>query len=122
MVKLIYTWRDNPELGPERSEAHYRKVHMDLAREVFTGREGFVSLTYNRVRRHLVNDHNEPTPHPEPSDVDAFLELVFTDRPSLDAAFADPAMQVLFDDHANFMAVDEPRNIHVYEVDETVIL
>lgn len=120
MLKMVYAWRDHPDLSPEECEQHYRTVHMELAREAFTGIDGFHALVYNRVRRHAVNDHNEPEALDRPTDMDAFLELYVRDRSVLEQAFARPQMRRLFEDHANFMAVNIPANVRIYEVEEEV--
>lgn len=120
MIKVVFGWRDHPELSAEECEAHYRAVHMRLAREAFQGAEGFVALVYNRVRRHFVNDYNRPEPLDRPPDMDAWVELFFESRELLEAAFERPGMGALFEDHPNFMATDTPANVRAYEVDETV--
>jgi uncharacterized protein (TIGR02118 family) len=122
MIKMVYTWKDNPALTPAQCEEHYREVHMELARQAYRGAPGFRALRYNRVRRHLVNDFNSAVPREEPSDIDAFVELYFDDRASLERAFERPELSKMFDDHENFMAVNTAANVHIYEVDETTIL
>ena len=122
MIKMLYAWRDHPDRTPEECEAHYRTVHMELARRAFTGVPGFRSLRYNRVRHHHVNHFNRPTPEDAPAEMDAFVELYFDDEASLQAAFARPELAAMFDDHGNFMAVDVPANVHVYQLDETIVL
>jgi hypothetical protein len=119
---MMYAWRDNPALTADQCEAHYRTVHMDLARRAFAGVAGFRALRYSRVRRHLVNNYNEPVAQEARPDMDAFVELYFDDAVTLQAAFARPELAVMFDDHENFMAVDVPANVRVYELDETTIL
>lgn len=120
MIKLVFTWQDKPGMTAEECDAHYRAVHMDLARRAFDGAEGFRALVYNRVKRHAVNDHNDPQPIDRPSDIDAFLELFYESRELLEEAFARPQMRALFEDHVNFMATDIPANVRIYEVDEVV--
>ena len=122
MIKMLYAWRDNPALTAEQCESHYRTVHMDLARRAFTGVTGFRALRYNRVRRHSVNDYNQPTAEEAQPDIDAFVELYFDDEATLRAAFARPELAAMFDDHENFMAVDVPANVRIYELDETTVL
>jgi len=121
MIKVVFGWRDHPDLGAEVCERHYRTVHMPLAREAFDGVPGFVRLSYNRVRAATVNDFNRREPREVVPDVDAWVELHFASSELLQAAFARPQLQALFDDHPNFMACDVPANIHVYHVDEEVI-
>ena len=120
MLKLVYSWKDHPDRSAEECEAHYRAVHMSLARSLYAGVQGFRGLVYNRVRDSFVNDRNRPARVEADRDVDAWVELYFDDRESFEAAARDKDMSVLFDDHVNFMAVDTPGNIRVYEVDETV--
>lgn len=122
MVKTVYTWRDNPALTAEQCEAHYRAVHMELARSCYDGVDGFIALVYNRVRGHTVNDRNEPIPRQSPTDVDAYCEMWFRDRESMRRAFEHPVIRQMFADHVNFMDTHGPANIHVYDVEETVVL
>jgi len=122
VIKMLYAWRDNPALTPEQCEQHYRTVHMDLARTAFTGVEGFRSLRYNRVRRCSVNNFNQRIAEEITPDIDAFVELYFESADALARAFERPELQRLFDDHENFMAVDVPANVRIYDLDETVIL
>jgi uncharacterized protein (TIGR02118 family) len=120
MVKMIFGWRDRPGMTAQDCEAHYRAVHMNLARAALDGVDGFQGLVYNRVRSHQVNDFNQPQAHPEKPDLDAILELYFRDQDSLQAAFGTPALTAMFDDHVNFMDTESPANIRIYTVDETV--
>lgn len=120
MLKMIYAWKDHPDRTPEECEAHYRKVHMVLARRLYDGVPGFGALVYNRVRDSFVNDHNRPGRVEADRDVDAWVELYFHDRASFEATAQTLDMRPLFDDHENFMAVDVPASVRVYEVDETV--
>ena len=122
MIKVMYAWRDHPERTAEECDRHYRTVHMDLARRAWTGVPGFRALRYSRVRRHLVNDYNEPVAKEAPTDVDAFVELYVDGPEVLHAAFGRPEMDALFADHVHFMAVDVPANVRIYELDETTIL
>jgi hypothetical protein len=93
---------------------------MALAREAFAAVDGFQSLVYNRVRRHFVNNYNRPDAVGHEPDIDAFIELYFRDRASLERAFARPIMQKLFADHPNFMDTEVPANVRAYEVQEEV--
>ena len=120
MIKVVFGWKDRPDLRPEQCEAHYRAVHMQLARRAFDGVDGFRALVYNRVRRYLVNDHNRPQAREAPADMDAFVELFFDSREQLEQAFGRPEVDALFADHVNFMEVDSPANIKIYDVEETV--
>jgi uncharacterized protein (TIGR02118 family) len=122
MVKVLFSWKDNPELGAQACEDHYRAHHMALARQVYTGADGFVRLTYNRVRGHRVNDFNSETAHEAESDMDAFVELWFESAAQLQKAMGHPVLKEMFEDHPNFMAVDTPANIKIYELDEEVVL
>jgi uncharacterized protein (TIGR02118 family) len=122
VVKVVFGWRDHPAKSAQECEDHYRSVHMKLAETAYDGVDGFVALAYDRVRRYLVNDHNQPTPSEREPDMDAFCELYFQDEATMAEAFKRPQMQALFDDHVNFMDVDSAANIRIYHVDETVFL
>lgn len=120
MIKIVFSWKDHPDRTAEECDAHYRAVHMRLAREAFDGVEGFRALVYNRVNRHFVNDHNRPEPRERPSDMDAYVELYFDSREQLEQAFGRPELDAMFADHPNFMEVDVPANIRAYDVEEDV--
>ena len=74
MVKVMFTWKDRSDRTAEACEAHYRAVHLPLAREAFEGVDGFRRLVFNRVRGHRVNDYNDPASHSAATDFDAFVE------------------------------------------------
>ncbi|MBI5090554.1 MAG: EthD domain-containing protein [Actinobacteria bacterium] len=118
VIKLVFSWKNHPDKSAEECDEHYRRVHTELAREAFRGVEGFGGLVYNRVTDAWVNDFNQPARVQAEPIADAWVELYFQDRATLEAAFQRPNMHVLFDDHPNFMAVDGPSNIRVYEVEE----
>jgi hypothetical protein len=118
VIKMVFSWKDHPDKTAEECDAHYRSVHTRLATEAFRGVAGFGGLVYNRVKDSWVNDFNQPGRVDGDAVADAWVELYFDDRASLEAAFARPNMHTLFDDHPNFMACDAPANIRVYEVDE----
>lgn len=120
MIKMIYGFRDNPDLSAEECERHYRSVHMGMAKQAFEGAPGFIAIAYNRVIRHTVNDFNQPAAKEAPSDFDAFLELWFDTRENFDRAMAQPILTQMFEDHPNFMDVSGPANIRGYEVTEDV--
>jgi uncharacterized protein (TIGR02118 family) len=122
MIKLLYAWRDHPDRTAEECQQHYRDVHMPLARQAWEGVDGFVAIAYNRVIRHTVNDHNRPEAIEKATDIDAFVELWFEDRERFERAFGNPVLAQMFDDHGNFMDVDSPANIRVYDVEEDVFV
>jgi|GEM_PF-3489417 len=122
MVKVMFTWKDRPDRTPEECEAHYRAVHMGLAREAFTGVDGFRRLVFNRVRGHRVNDYNNPVSHPADPPFNAYVELWFDSPEQMAQAMGRPPLAAMFDDHVNFMETDAPANIRIYELDEDVIL
>jgi hypothetical protein len=120
VIKFLYAWRDHPDKTAEECEAHYRAVHMNLARQAYDGVEGFVALAYNRVKNHLENDYNQRELHERPTDMDAFVELWFEDRATLERSMNSPVLAQMFEDHNNFMDCTIPGNIRVYEVEEDV--
>ena len=40
MVKVMFSWKDRSDRTAEACEAHYRAVHLPLAREAFDGVDG----------------------------------------------------------------------------------
>ena len=121
MIKVVFSWKDRPDLSAAECEARYRAVHIPLARAAFDGVEGFRELRFNRVRRETVNDYNRREPREVEPDVDAWVELYFESAELMQRAFERPQLGELFDDHPNWMECDTPANIRVYHVDETLI-
>jgi hypothetical protein len=118
MIKVLFSWKDRPDMSPAECDEYYRRVHTKLASEAFDGVAGFGGLVYNRVKDSWVNDFNvQGRVEAEPV-ADAWVELYFTDKALLEAAFSRPLVRGLFADHPNFMEVDVPANIRVYEVEE----
>jgi uncharacterized protein (TIGR02118 family) len=122
MIKLLFAWRDNPQRTAEECEKHYRDVHMKLAHEAYTGVDGFVAISYNRVVRHTIHAFDESAAVESESDIDAFVELWFEDRERLERAFASPVLPRMFEDHGNFMDLSGPTSIRTYDVSEVVYL
>ncbi|HEX3947638.1 MAG TPA: EthD family reductase [Acidimicrobiales bacterium] len=122
MVKVMFSWKDRSDRTAEECEAHYRAVHMGLARAAFDGVEGFRRLVFNRVRSARVNDYNHPVSQPAEPDFDSFVELWFDSQELLVEAMGTPPLDAMFEDHVNFMETDIPANIRIYEIDEAVIL
>lgn len=120
MIKMRFSWRDRPGMTAEQCEAHYRTVHMDLARAGFEGVDGFHAVVFERVRGAAVNDFNRPERRPVVSDIDASCELYFRDEESMQKAFQRPQLAAMFEDHPNFMDTESLGNVRIYEVEETV--
>lgn len=118
MIKVVFSWKDHPDKTAEECDEYYRRVHTKLATEAFRGVPGFGGLVYNRVKDSWVNDFNVPGRVEAEPVADAWVELYFEDKEQLVAAFDRPLVHGLFDDHPNFMRVDNPANIRVYEVEE----
>jgi uncharacterized protein (TIGR02118 family) len=122
MVKVVFGWKDAPGRSAQECEDHYRSHHMGLARQAYTGVDGFRALIYNRVRSCRVNDYNSPESHEAEAPMDAFIELYFDSMAQLQASLNQPVLTEMFEDHGNFMNVDVPANVVIYEVDEEVVL
>lgn len=122
MIKVMFSWKDSPERTPDECEAHYRAVHLEMARRVFRDADGFKRLVYNRVRGHRVNDYNAREAHTADSDFDAFIELWFESARQLESAMDNPILLEMFADHENFMDVTTAPNIRIYDLEEEVVL
>lgn len=122
MIKVMFSWKDNPERTADDCEAHYRAVHLEMARRVFRDADGFKKLVYNRVSGHRVNDYNEREAHPAEPDFDAFIELWFDSTRQLASAMDNPILLEMFADHQNFMDVTTAPNIRIYDLEEEVVL
>jgi uncharacterized protein (TIGR02118 family) len=123
MVKVMFGWRDRPDLSPEECDRAYRESHIPLAQAAFAGVPGFRRLVYNRVQSHFVVNHNQrDATEPRDTDFAAFVEIHFDSQEQLDAAMSRDIMQGLFDDHPKFMLWDIPANVRGYSLNETVVL
>jgi hypothetical protein len=69
-----------------------------------------------------VNDYNSRDSHSAVPDFDSFVELWFDSMESLQQAMGRPPLEVMYQDHENFMETDTAPNIRIYELDEEVIL
>jgi hypothetical protein len=70
VVKVVFGWKDNPALTAQECEAHYRAHHMPMAREAFTGADGFRLLGHPVLRR-MFDDH----PHFMATDTPANIKI-----------------------------------------------
>jgi len=115
--------KKNPDLSEEEVERHYQTVHTELARNAFRNIPGFRKYVQNKVLSHTVYNFNQwgKAELAEP-EFDRFVELYFDDVETLAKSFETPEMKACFDDHKNFMDINRPANIKVYEVGELVPL
>jgi len=121
MVKVISTWKRNPNLTEEQCEEHYRKVHTELAKKALSKASGLRRYVQNRVVSHVQYNYNDmDNPVEADPDFDRCVELYFDNREAMEEAFSTPEMKACFDDHKNFMDIDIPANIKVYEVVEEI--
>lgn len=120
MIKLLYTWKDNPDLSPEECDRHYREHHTKLAMQGMAEVPGVRAYVTNRVTRHYVHDYNGLDAREAAPPFDRFVEVYFDDMESIEALFARDHMQAVFEDHPNFMETNVPASMCVYEVDEEI--
>lgn len=122
MIKLIMMWRDNPELGADESRRHYFSQHTEMALATLYDVPGFIRYTQNEVVRHFVHRRNDRTAEDLTPDFDMMIELYFTDEEALQQCFGRPEMDLMFNDHSNFMDADADPSQRVYILKERVIL
>ena len=122
MIKLMMTWRDNPELGAEQCDRHYLTTHTRMGNAVLADVPGFLRYTRNRVKRHFVHQYNSRDTVDREPEFHRTIELYFTDQESLNRVFTRPEMQLMFNDHRNFMQTDIDPSQSVYIMDEIVAL
>jgi hypothetical protein len=122
MIKLLMTWRDNPKLGAEQCDRHYLGTHTRMANAVLADVPGFLRYTQNRVTRHFVHSHNAREAVDREPEFHRTIELYFTDQEALNRVFTRPEMQLMFNDHPNFMQTDVDPSQSVYIMDEIVAL
>ena len=122
MIKLMMTWRDNQELGAEQCDRHYLTTHTRMGNAVLADVPGFLRYTQNRVKRHFVHQYNSRDTVDREPEFHRTIELYFTDQESLNRVFARPEMQLMFNDHRNFMQTDIDPSQSVYIMDEIVAL
>ena len=123
MLKLLITFKRNPHLTEKQCDEHYRTVHTELAKKAMGQIPGFRRYVQNKVIRHIVYDYNDWTaPKERMPDFDGFVELYADDKVAMEKAFSTPEMQACFDDHRNFMDVNIPASLRIYEVIEKIPL
>jgi uncharacterized protein (TIGR02118 family) len=120
MIKLMMVWSDAPDKTAEECDEHYLGVHTQMAHAVLHDVPGFVKYTQNRVVRHFVHNRNGRAAEDRTPDFDRSIELWFTDQAALQAVFNRPEMDLMFQDHPNFMDVDGSPSQRVYILDERV--
>ena len=123
MIKFLFTWKNNPDLTEEQCDQHYRTVHTELALKGFRKATGLRSYVQNKVVKHTLVNYNEcDNPVEAEPDFDRFVELYFDDRESMEKTFSLPEIKACFEDHKNFMDVNIPANLKIYEVIEEIPL
>lgn len=123
MIKFFMSWKDNPNLSKEECEKHYSTVHTELAKKGLKNAPGFRRYVQNRVVSHTVINFNECTNAVEAEpEFDWFAEFYFDSKEDMEKAFSSPEIQACYGDHKNFMDVNIPANIKIYEVIERIPL
>ena len=79
MIKLMITWRHNPELGAEACDEHYYSEHTAMALAVLADVPGFLRYTQNTVERHFVHQHNRRDTQDREPEFHTMIELYFTE-------------------------------------------
>jgi uncharacterized protein (TIGR02118 family) len=123
MIKIVSTWKRNPNLTEEQCDEHYRKVHTGLARKALEKVPGFRKYVQNKVVRLVVYDYNQiDKPIEKEPDFDRSVEIYFDHEEGLEEGFNTPEMKACYDDHKNFMDINRPASLKVYEVIEEIPL
>lgn len=122
MIKLMMTWRDNPEKGADGSDAHYLAKHTEMGLATLADVPGFLRYTQNRVTRHFVHRRNGRETEDREPEFHRTIEIYFTDEEALMKVFNRPEMDVMFADHPNFMDADADPSQCVYLLEEVVAL
>jgi len=118
----MMTWRDNPELGVEACDRHYLTRHTRMANAVLGDVPGFLRYTQNRVVRHFVHSYNSRETVDREPEFHRTIELHFADQEALERVFSRPEMQLMFNDHHNFMQTEIDPSQSVYIMHEIVAL
>lgn len=119
----MLTWRDNPAIPLAESEHHYRTVHTAKALASMGERPdgGPRAYVQSRVVRSVAHDFNDPVPHDAQPAFDRCVELYYDDPADAERLLG-PKDQAMFDDQVNFMLVDVPGSLMVYELVEEIPL
>lgn len=115
MYKSMSFFRYNPALTVAECEEHYREVHTPLVIEQVCHTPGFRAYVQNRVLSARKHSFNSPEATPMTPEFDRVVELYWDRVPDLGAGGGRA-----FADHRNFMDVDAPVSMTVYEVEEVV--
>jgi uncharacterized protein (TIGR02118 family) len=109
MIKILYTFKNNPNLTEEQCDKHYHAVHIPLAKKALG--PGCRRYSYAKVVKHTINDKDGNVVETKP-DFDCFVEVFFDTREAMEKAFASPEMEVSSNDMQNFADVG---TLKVYE-------
>jgi uncharacterized protein (TIGR02118 family) len=122
MVKVMFTWRNKPGMSEEETDRYYREVHTPIAVEAFGRTPGFRAYVQNKVLRYGVQDYADTKTRPASAPFDRFIEVYFKDMEHMRRAFRSPTMRKPVADHPNFMKLDTPASIGVFELEEYIAL
>jgi hypothetical protein len=120
MIKVVYLWKDNPNLTREQCEQHYLNVHTKLAVQGMQSSTGVIAYVQSRVKSCIVHDYNNPVGHPAEPEFDRMVELYLDNEDILNAMMDPAALRETFADHVNFQHVDIPASLRIYVVEETI--
>ena len=123
MIKIVSSWKRNPNLSEEQCDKHYREIHTVLAKKALEKIPGFRRYIQNKVVRLVVYDYNQmDKPIEMEPDFDRSVELYFENREVLEKGFDTPEMRACYEDHKNFMDINRPASLKIYEVVEEIPL
>lgn len=121
MIKVVMTWKRNPQRSEAECERHYLDVHTRLAMASIDKAVGMVAYVQNRVVDCQWHDFNQPTPRPGTADFDRYVELYYESEEAMQRSFETADMEAIFADQANFMDTAIEGSLRVYRVEETVV-
>jgi uncharacterized protein (TIGR02118 family) len=115
MIKVLFTWKKNPNLTEEQQENHYIKIHTPIAKKALgTARR----YSQHKVLKQTVYNQAGEAIEVKP-EFDRFVVLWFDSREAMEQAFASPDMVAANQDQKNFM---DETSIKIYEIDETIVI
>ncbi len=120
MIKVVFMWKDNPNLTVEQCEQHYQNVHTKLAVQGMQNSTGVIAYVQSRVKSCIVHDYNNPVGHPAEPEFDRMVEMYFENEEAAQAMLDPAALKGAFDDHPNFQNVDIPASLRIYVVEEAI--
>ena len=120
MIKMMVTWKDNPNKTVEENDAHYLGLHTQMGNYALHDVPGFLKYVQNRVVFHGVHEYNTREVHEREPDFDRSIELYFADEAAFEQCYGRPELDAMYADHLNFIHTEAAPSQKLYRLEERV--